>query len=601
MSIRRPSNAIFPLFSFSHPLRIPLRNSPILHHSFSSTSGKPTLPFQQPHLQEKIDRSQAHQPHRDHLDAPPVTASRALSTDKSTSLTENSHPAQDLGESLTSSEALSAVDSASMDPNQRWGRPQPGAYVVQDPSSPFGMRLVSPDNCNPNRGPHAPQEPVPFRHQPFPQESGRSRRDRGDYWSPGGDHRSPGEDHKSSRGRRRRQRRRASPDRGAQEQRQSQPQVPLPPPRQGVVFPLPWGRSGTGGPGPLPSAGQFYQNDAFAAPTSGQTFVQNNSLPAVPPTRRDTINPPAPPPPTKRNSRRQPRPSARDPVSPPSAASGGVPEPTPAYLLRASLLPLVAPAKRPILVVIDLNGTLLHRPNKRSPSKFVERPHARAFLQSMIDKHHVVIWSSARPENVGRMCAQLLPPQYLSRVVAVWGRDRFGLTADDYSRRTQCYKRLTRLWSDPVVAASHPLARQPPPTTAATSSTAPSAPAGPSSGGTEATPLPPTTITTTTTNTTNPPAAAAAAASGGGEGGGGGGLGTAAAALGCCWNQGNTVLIDDSAEKARSEPHNAITLPEFAGDVNEQPQVLPLVEAYLDTLSWQMDVSTYIRARPFRM
>jgi hypothetical protein len=65
------------------------------------------------------------------------------------------------------------------------------------------------------------------------------------------------------------------------------------------------------------------------------------------------------------------------------------------------------------------------------------------------------------------------------------------------------------------------------------------------------------------------------------------------------WDQGNTVLIDDSVEKARSEPHNAVTLPEFAGDLNEAPQVLPLVEQYLEALAWQMDNSTYIRTKPF--
>lgn len=214
-------------------------------------------------------------------------------------------------------------------------------------------------------------------------------------------------------------------------------------------------------------------------------------------------------------------------ISPPSAASGGVPEPTPAYLLRASFLPLPSPAPRPLLVVIDLNGTLLYRPDKRSPSRFVERPLARSFLERCLDSplRRVVIWSSARPENVARMCRQLLSPDYLGRVVAVWGRDRFGLSPADYNRRTQCYKRLTRLWSDPVVAACHP--------------------------------------------------------------------------DGAPWNQGNTVLIDDSAEKARSEPYNAVTLPEFAGDVDERPQVLALVQDYLDTLAWQMDISTYIRARPF--
>ncbi|KAK4104815.1 HAD-like protein, partial [Parathielavia hyrcaniae] len=221
----------------------------------------------------------------------------------------------------------------------------------------------------------------------------------------------------------------------------------------------------------------------------------------------------------------------RDAISAPSAASGGIPDPTDEYLRCASFVPCLLDKPKPILVVIDLNGTLLYRPHKRNAFTFVERPLAGAFLQRCVDRHHVVIWSSARPDNVRRMCEQLLPAAYMARVVAVWGRDRFGLSADDYNRRTQCYKRLTRLWEDPVVGASHPLA----------------------------------------------------------------------AAQGAIWDQANTVLIDDSAEKARSEPHNAVTLPEFAGDLAENPQVLPLVEEYLDTLAMQTDVSTYIRVKPFTM
>ncbi|KAK1760951.1 hypothetical protein QBC47DRAFT_368681 [Echria macrotheca] len=221
----------------------------------------------------------------------------------------------------------------------------------------------------------------------------------------------------------------------------------------------------------------------------------------------------------------------RDAIQPPSLKSGGVPNPTPAYLARTALEPVSSPTFRPLLVVIDLNGTLLYRPNSRSaPVGFVERPHARRFLAYCIDTFHVVIWSSAQPQNVDKMCRQLLnnSPHTPSDLVAVWGRDRFGLTKEDFLRRTQCYKRLTSLWTDPTVAASHP------------------SPNG-------------------------------------------------------VWDQSNTVLIDDSAEKARSEPHNAITLPAFEGDMAETPQILPLVHDYLNALASQMDVSKYIRAHPFRV
>lgn len=221
----------------------------------------------------------------------------------------------------------------------------------------------------------------------------------------------------------------------------------------------------------------------------------------------------------------------RVPISAPSAASGGVPTPTDAYLMRASFLPKRSNQPGPLLVVIDLNGTLLHR--RKANSSFESRAHAREFIAYCVQTFWVVIWSSATPENVNRMVPQLLAPHINSQVVAVWGRDKFGLSPADYSKRTQCYKRLTRLWEDPRIRGSYPRDRP------------------------------------------------------GFENG--------------AWDQGNTVLIDDSIEKARSEPHNAITLPEYTGGVDIDQDVLPAVHEYLNELCYQEDVSAYIRAHPFRM
>lgn len=227
------------------------------------------------------------------------------------------------------------------------------------------------------------------------------------------------------------------------------------------------------------------------------------------------------------------RKAERPPISAPSAASGGVPEPTPAYTMRASFLPKRREHPGPLLVVIDLNGTLLHRPDRRHGARFEARQHAHPFVTYCVETFWVIIWSSARPENVRRMVDQLLTPQSRKQVVAVWGRDRFGLTEADYNARTQCYKRLTSLWDDPLVRSAYPRTRP------------------------------------------------------GFEGG--------------CWNQGNTVLIDDSAEKARSEPHNAITLPEFTGGADVAADVLPRVHDYLNELCYQEDVSAFMRANPFKM
>lgn len=224
------------------------------------------------------------------------------------------------------------------------------------------------------------------------------------------------------------------------------------------------------------------------------------------------------------------RPLPRDERVAPSAASGGIPEPTPLYIKTSLSQPVTLRQPRRILVIMDLNGTLLYRPNKRNPFNFIQRPHARQFLDYCVDTFHVAIWSSARPENVDKMVSQLLSPEQRSKCVVIWGRDRFGLSPADYSSRVQCYKRLSTIWNDPQVAASHP-----------------------------------------------------------------------AAAHGQRWDQTNTVLVDDSAEKGRSEPYNILQLPEFEGLANEPADVLPQVHDYLNTLCYQANISSYIRRHPFRI
>ncbi|CAL3965948.1 unnamed protein product [Diplocarpon coronariae] len=146
----------------------------------------------------------------------------------------------------------------------------------------------------------------------------------------------------------------------------------------------------------------------------------------------------------------------RNDITPPSKKSGGIPEPTPEYL-AASLLPseLLKEAQH-LLVVIDLNGTLLFRPKNRNPSSFTARPNTARFLKYCLDTFTVVIWSSARPANVNLMCNKILNASTKKKVVDIWARDKFNLTVEDYNLRTMCYKRLTSLWNDPKIAASHP-------------------------------------------------------------------------------------------------------------------------------------------------
>ncbi|KKA29039.1 hypothetical protein TD95_002206 [Thielaviopsis punctulata] len=208
----------------------------------------------------------------------------------------------------------------------------------------------------------------------------------------------------------------------------------------------------------------------------------------------------------------------------PSAASGGVPEASAAYLAQAALAPRTCERPRRILVVLDLNGTLLWRPSRRNPTSFVERPHTRQFLDYLVKNFVVVVWSSAQPDNVNHMVNHLFTKKERQQLAAVWGRDKFGLSNKDYSSRVQVYKRLTKLWADETVQSRNPASHP--------------------------------------------------------------------------WDQTNTVLVDDSSEKARSEPFNLIRIPEFAGQ-KETTHILPQVHDYLNILAGQEDISAYIHKSPF--
>lgn len=73
------------------------------------------------------------------------------------------------------------------------------------------------------------------------------------------------------------------------------------------------------------------------------------------------------------------------------------------------------------------------------------------------------------------------------------------------------------------------------------------------------------------------------------------------AAFGGRWDQTNTVLVDDSLEKGRSEPHSILQIPEFSGLPNEPADVLPQVHNYLNSLCYQLDISRFMRETPFQL
>lgn len=178
------------------------------------------------------------------------------------------------------------------------------------------------------------------------------------------------------------------------------------------------------------------------------TIFKNNNPSTSSPKSNNTTTP--------KNRKKNRKMDDKEPKVFPSPASGGVPVASIDYINSAHQTAQRLEVPQHLLVVIDLNGTILFRPSRKNPHKFVARPHALRFLQYCIDTFHVVIWSSARPENVSALTDAILPPSLKARCIAIWGRDRFALTPYDYSRRVICYKRLNTIWSDPVIARSHP-------------------------------------------------------------------------------------------------------------------------------------------------
>lgn len=182
-------------------------------------------------------------------------------------------------------------------------------------------------------------------------------------------------------------------------------------------------------------------------------------------------------------------------------------------------------APRPVLVVLDLNGTLLHR--KDRGTNFTSRPNVLEFLNYLFANHKVMVWSSAKPENVKLMCQKLFTAEQHEMIVAIWARDKLGLPTHAYNMKCQVYKQLSWVWNDTSIQASNPV---------------------PDS----------------------------------------------------FWDYTNTVLIDDSVEKAASEPYNLVQIEEFVAREDQMTtDVFGQVIEYLDKLKWHDNVSSYIRSAPF--
>ncbi|KAF2716800.1 HAD-like protein [Polychaeton citri CBS 116435] len=128
------------------------------------------------------------------------------------------------------------------------------------------------------------------------------------------------------------------------------------------------------------------------------------------------------------------------------------------YSIAASAEPSGSTTPQQLLIILDLNGTLLHRSGPGG-SAFKERPFCKQFLGYLLEHHTVLVWSSAQPVNVNAMCDRLFSQKERSKLVGVWARDQLRLTPAQYNLRVQVYKQLSWVWNDPDVQMSHPGSR----------------------------------------------------------------------------------------------------------------------------------------------
>lgn len=230
------------------------------------------------------------------------------------------------------------------------------------------------------------------------------------------------------------------------------------------------------------------------------------------------------------------------------------PSPTKEYMLQASKEPQKSPSKRPLLIILDLNGTLIFRKHRKLPPVFARRHGLDEFLDILTSKYAVMIWTSSKPPTLNAVCNKLFPVEKRNRMIALWGRDKFGLTPRQYNAKLQVYKELRKVWTSPEIQAAYP----------GSEAVKPAAPPK-RAGGKH--------------SKKNQMRQQAGTFSPGQR-----------------WDQTNTILIDDSKLKALSEPFNILEIPEFTNDPNiDESNLFTQVLARLDALSRYDDVSKVLR------
>lgn len=119
------------------------------------------------------------------------------------------------------------------------------------------------------------------------------------------------------------------------------------------------------------------------------------------------------------------------------------PQPSDDYLNQAVDDPVRATAPQRLLIILDLNGTCVHRHQSSKPGS--PRPHLKPFLEYLFEYHDVMVWSSAMPKNVNKMCRNIFTPEQFDKLVAMWTRENLRLGRLIVTK-IKGHKQLTWVW-----------------------------------------------------------------------------------------------------------------------------------------------------------
>jgi hypothetical protein len=195
-----------------------------------------------------------------------------------------------------------------------------------------------------------------------------------------------------------------------------------------------------------------YSTRSLGAQAPLPKSVPDSPLPSIEPITNYALKPQAGSDELRRNNRRRTtRHTPQRTVTPPPA-----PKASEVYLAQARLSPVRRSTPKKCLVILDLNGTCIARPNPLEPKVFKIRPGIRKLFNYLFGHHVVMIFTSMQHKNATAIVDKLLTPYQRKRLAGFWARDKLGLTTEQLHVKTQTYKNLDQVWLDKAIQSTHP-------------------------------------------------------------------------------------------------------------------------------------------------